>query len=206
MLMGHGALADVAVHAVPSELAEDDLKVTATLKEGATITEEELFRWCIDELPYFALPRYIEFRAELPRSPVGPGAQARAARRGRDRDHLGRRGRRASPTRSGDAMSAAETYDGMLAETVTIRGYEGDVIPAYFARPLGAGPYPGVVVIHHMPGWDEWSKEVTRTFHASGYAALCPHLHHRDTPGAAPTTRPRPPREAGGAPDRASRR
>jgi len=71
ILMSHGALADVAVHAVPSELTEDDLKVTATVKDGAAITEAELFRWCIDELPYFALPRYIEFRAELPRSPVG---------------------------------------------------------------------------------------------------------------------------------------
>ena len=71
ILMSHGALADVAVHAVPSELTEDDLKVTATVKDGASIDEESLFRWCIDELPYFALPRYIEFRAELPRSPVG---------------------------------------------------------------------------------------------------------------------------------------
>jgi carnitine-CoA ligase len=71
ILMGHGALADVAVHAVPSELTEDDLKVTATRAEGASLTEEELFRWCVDQLPYFALPRYIEFRAELPRSPVG---------------------------------------------------------------------------------------------------------------------------------------
>jgi crotonobetaine/carnitine-CoA ligase len=41
------------------------------VKEGASVTEEELFRWSIDQLPYFALPRYIEFRAELPRSPVG---------------------------------------------------------------------------------------------------------------------------------------
>jgi crotonobetaine/carnitine-CoA ligase len=71
ILMGHGALADVAVHAVFSELTEDDLKITATVKEGASVSEEELFRWCIDELPYFALPRYVEFRAELPRSPVG---------------------------------------------------------------------------------------------------------------------------------------
>jgi carnitine-CoA ligase len=71
VLMGHGELADVAVHAVPSPLTEDDLKVTATLKEGSTLTEEQLFRWCIEQLPYFALPRYIEFRAELPRSPVG---------------------------------------------------------------------------------------------------------------------------------------
>jgi len=56
---------------VPSPLAEDDLKVTATLKQGASITEEELFRWCVDQLPYFALPRYIEYRSQLPRSPVG---------------------------------------------------------------------------------------------------------------------------------------
>ena len=71
ILMGHGALADVAVHAVPSPLTEDDLKLTATVKEGADLSEEELFRWCIDQLPYFCLPRYIEFRAALPRSPVG---------------------------------------------------------------------------------------------------------------------------------------
>jgi crotonobetaine/carnitine-CoA ligase len=56
---------------VPSELTEDDLKITATRVEGSTLSEEALFRWCIDELPYFALPRYIELRAELPRSPVG---------------------------------------------------------------------------------------------------------------------------------------
>jgi crotonobetaine/carnitine-CoA ligase len=71
ILMGHGSLADVAVHAVPSELSEDDLKVTATLSDGATLREAELFAWCVEQLPYFALPRYIEFRDELPRSPVG---------------------------------------------------------------------------------------------------------------------------------------
>jgi crotonobetaine/carnitine-CoA ligase len=71
VLMSHGALADVAVHAVLSALSEDDLKVTATLKEGSELQPEELFAWCVDRLPYFVLPRYIEFRRELPRSPVG---------------------------------------------------------------------------------------------------------------------------------------
>jgi crotonobetaine/carnitine-CoA ligase len=71
IMLKHAAINDVAVHAVPSELTEDDLKVTAILVSGASVTEEELFRWCIAELPYFALPRYVEFRAELPRSPVG---------------------------------------------------------------------------------------------------------------------------------------
>lgn len=71
IIMGHGQIADVAVHAVPSPLTEDDLKITATLVDGSSVTEEELFLWCVDQLPYFALPRYIEFREELPRSPVG---------------------------------------------------------------------------------------------------------------------------------------
>ncbi len=71
ILMGHGQLADAAVHAVPSALTEDDLKVTATRIEGSTLTEQDLYLWCVDRLPYFALPRYVEFRAELPRSPVG---------------------------------------------------------------------------------------------------------------------------------------
>lgn len=71
ILMGHGRIADVAVHAVPSPLTEDDLKITVTLEGGAELTEEELYRWCIEQLPYFALPRYIEFRETLPRSPVG---------------------------------------------------------------------------------------------------------------------------------------
>jgi crotonobetaine/carnitine-CoA ligase len=71
ILMGHGGLADVVVHAVPSELGEDDLKLTAVLETDATFSEAELFIWSVDQLPYFALPRYVEFRSELPRSPVG---------------------------------------------------------------------------------------------------------------------------------------
>ena len=76
------------------------------------------------------------------------------------------------------------TYEGMLAETVTIRGNNGDEIEAYYARPLGAGPFPGVVVIHHAPGWDEWCKEVTRKLAHHGYAAIDPNLYHRAGPGS----------------------
>ncbi len=71
ILMQQGSLAEVVVHALPSEITEDDLKVSATLADGAELTEEELFGWAIDKLPYFALPRYVEFRDELPKSPVG---------------------------------------------------------------------------------------------------------------------------------------
>ena len=57
-------------------------------------------------------------------------------------------------------------YDATLAETVTIRGDGGDEIEAYLARPMSQGPFGGVVVIHHMPGYDAPTKEITRRFAA----------------------------------------
>ena len=53
---------------------------------------------------------------------------------------------------AGVCMYQTNMYEGLLSETVVIRGANGDLINAYFARPLGPGPYPGMVVIHHAPG------------------------------------------------------
>jgi carboxymethylenebutenolidase len=92
-------------------------------------------------------------------------------------------------------------YDAMLAENVRIQGHGGDQIPAYLARPLSPGPYGGVVVIHHMPGYDEPTKEITRRFAAGGYAAICPNLHWREAPGASPDDAAAAVRAAGGVPD-----
>ena len=70
-------------------------------------------------------------------------------------------------------------YQGMIAETIYIKGFNGDMIETYLARPLGSGPYPGVVLIHHLPGWDEGSKEMVRKFAYHDYISICPNLHHR---------------------------
>lgn len=67
----HPALAEVAVHAVPSDKGEDDVKVTAMLRPEMQLSPEDLFRWAIDAVPYYALPRYIEFRESLPKNPQG---------------------------------------------------------------------------------------------------------------------------------------
>jgi len=72
-----------------------------------------------------------------------------------------------------------DMYEGMLAETVMVQGYKGDAINAYFARPLGPGPFPGVVLIPHMPGWDEWYRETTRKFAHHGYLSLSPNIYFR---------------------------
>ena len=76
-------------------------------------------------------------------------------------------------------MYQTDMYEGMLAETVAIPGDGGALINAYLARPLGANPFPAVVLIHHMPGWDEWYREATRKFAYHGYVALSPNLYFR---------------------------
>lgn len=76
-------------------------------------------------------------------------------------------------------MYQTDMYEGMIAETVMIAGANGDLINAYYARPLGPGPFPSMVVIHHMPGWDEWYREATRKIAHHGYAALSPNLYYR---------------------------
>lgn len=80
-------------------------------------------------------------------------------------------------------MYQTNMYEGMLAETITVQGANGNAINAYYARPLGAGPFPGMVVIHHAPGWDEWYRECTRKFAPHGYAAISPNLYFRDGHG-----------------------
>ena len=97
-------------------------------------------------------------------------------------------------------MVQTNMYEGMLAETVTIHGANHDVINAYFARPLGAGPFPGMVVIHHAPGWDEWYREATRKFAHYGYAAISPNLYCREGHGT-PEDVGAKVRAAGGVPD-----
>jgi len=76
------------------------------------------------------------------------------------------------------------SYASVAAETIGFRGHNGDQGEAYYARPTGAGKYPGVIVIHHLPGWDEWIVEVVRKFAHHGYAAISPHLYFRDGPGS----------------------
>ena len=70
-------------------------------------------------------------------------------------------------------------YEGMIVESVSIKGHNGDTISAYVARPRGAGPFPGIVLIHHNPGWDEWYCETTRKFAHHGYAAVSHNLFQR---------------------------
>ena len=92
-------------------------------------------------------------------------------------------------------------YDAIMAETISIPGHDGDLIEAYYARPLAAGPFGSVVVIHHMPGYDPQTKEIARTFAVNGYNAICPNLYTREAPGASPDDAAAAARAPGGVPD-----
>ena len=76
-------------------------------------------------------------------------------------------------------MVRTDVYEGLMAETVMMPGANGDWINAYFARPLGAGPFPALVLAHHMPGWDEWYREATLKFARHGYVTITPNLYFR---------------------------
>ena len=91
-------------------------------------------------------------------------------------------------------------YEGMIAETVLFNGHDGDQIDAYLARPLGAGPVGGVVLIHYMVGWDAAIKEMTRKLAYNGFATISPNMHFREGKATSQENSASI-REAGGMPD-----
>jgi carboxymethylenebutenolidase len=94
--------------------------------------------------------------------------------------------------------------DFIRTSSITVTGHGGDGVGAYFAHPdpdHSAGPRGGLVLIHHMPGFDRWSKEVVRRFAADGYNVVAPNLYYREAPDASPDDAAAAARAAGGVPD-----
>jgi carboxymethylenebutenolidase len=91
--------------------------------------------------------------------------------------------------------------DSLSATTVRLSGAGGDEIEAYLARPSEPGSRGGVVLIHHLPGYDRGMKEFTRRFAEMGYDAICPNLYWREAPGADPSDAAATARAQGGVPD-----
>src|SRR6202035_3578495 len=91
--------------------------------------------------------------------------------------------------------------EGLSAQNVTFAGHEGAPANAYRALPAGDGPFGGVLVIHHLPGWDSPTKEITRRFAANGYNAICPNLYAREGLEVDPDDAAAAARARGGIPD-----
>ncbi|KSV87261.1 hypothetical protein N184_31430 [Sinorhizobium sp. GL28] len=70
ILNSHPAIAESAVIPEPSELGEDEVKAVIVLKPNQQASEEDIFRFAVDNMPYFMVPRFVELRKELPRTPT----------------------------------------------------------------------------------------------------------------------------------------
>ncbi|MGE0799342.1 MAG: AMP-binding protein [Lautropia sp.] len=71
VLLSHPDVASAAAYPVGSELAEDEVMVAIVRREGSRLSAVELMDFCKPRLPYFALPRFVEFMADLPRTENG---------------------------------------------------------------------------------------------------------------------------------------
>ena len=71
------------------------------------------------------------------------------------------------------------TYRNIICDVVPFTGHNGETGEAYYTRPAGPGPFPGVVLIHHIPGWNEFCIEAARKLAHPGFATLCNHLYFR---------------------------
>ena len=68
---------------------------------------------------------------------------------------------------------------GIAAEVITYPGGGGDEIHAWLARPTSHASAPGIVAVHHLPGWDEFYREFCERLARHGYTVICPNLYDR---------------------------
>lgn len=70
LILSHPDVLEAAAVGVPSELSEDDVKVSVVLRPGTAATPTEIHAYCLERAPRFMVPRYIDIRSELPKTPT----------------------------------------------------------------------------------------------------------------------------------------
>jgi crotonobetaine/carnitine-CoA ligase len=82
VLLSHPAVANAAVFPVRSSLAEDEVMAALVLHPGRVLMPADLIAYCAPRLPYFAVPRYLEFMTELPTTENGKVQKYKLRERG----------------------------------------------------------------------------------------------------------------------------
>ncbi len=69
VINNHPKVLESAIVGVPSELSEEEVLAVVIVKEREELLPEELLDFCQSRMAHFAVPRYIRFTEELPRTP-----------------------------------------------------------------------------------------------------------------------------------------
>jgi crotonobetaine/carnitine-CoA ligase len=80
----HPAVAECAAIAVPAEAGDDEIKACVVLRADCAVTPSELLDHCLGAMPYFAVPRYVGFYDELPKTPTNKVRKAELRKSGVD--------------------------------------------------------------------------------------------------------------------------
>lgn len=91
--------------------------------------------------------------------------------------------------------------DEMVTRLVMFDSADGTAVQGYLAVPDGDGPRGAVIVLHHLPGFDRATREITRRLAVLGYDALMINLYWRQAPSASPDDASAVVRAMGGVPD-----
>lgn len=83
VLMAHPAVALAAVFPVASHLAEDEVMAAIVLREGHTLEPADLIHFCEGKMSYFAVPRFLDFVTELPKTENGKIQKFKLREKGR---------------------------------------------------------------------------------------------------------------------------
>ncbi len=71
VIASHPAVAEVGVAGVPDPQTTEAVKAWVVLEPGQSLTKDELRAYCKEQLAAYKVPKYVEFRTELPKSTVG---------------------------------------------------------------------------------------------------------------------------------------
>jgi long-chain acyl-CoA synthetase len=67
----HSAVLEVGVAGIPDPDSGEAVKAWVVVKDGHSLTAEEVIQWCKKDLAGFKVPKQVEFRDELPKTTVG---------------------------------------------------------------------------------------------------------------------------------------
>ena len=81
-LYTHDAISDAAVYGVPDPRYGEAVMVSVILRDGASLTEDELREYCADKIAHYKVPKYVAVRRRVPDDRHRQGPEVQDARRG----------------------------------------------------------------------------------------------------------------------------